>query len=126
MPKTVAMSTFGRGNLLGSALFPSGRWSGVAGGPACSSVVAVDPWTGAAGTPFSLKWAYHAKGTWVAASFNPSGDAEKPADLSRSRFTTFWIKGAHAGQCAVPIRAKHAVKERRITVNIPIRVTTQW
>ncbi|MFC1805437.1 hypothetical protein ACFL09_00460 [Planctomycetota bacterium] len=124
-PKTVAMSTFDRGSLLGSAAFPLGRWGGVAGRPR-PRVVAIDPWTGAAGTPFSLKWAYHAKGTWVAASFNPSGDAEKPADLSKYKFTTFWIKAAHAGHCAVSIRAKHTVEDRRITVNIPIRVTTQW
>ncbi len=124
--ETVPMSTFDRGNLLGSALFPRARWHGVAGSPVSSSVVAIDPWTGAAGTPFSLKWAYHAKGTWVAASFNPSGDYERPADLSKHKFTTFWIKGARAGQCAVTIRASHAVEGGRINVSIPIRVTTQW
>jgi len=123
-PNAAPMSTFDRG--LGSTLFPNARWHGVVGNPASSSAVTIDPWTGAAGTPFSLKWAYQAKGTWVAASFNPSGDAERPADLSKYTYTTFWIKAARAGQCAVSIRAAHAVEGGRVNINIPIQVTTQW
>jgi len=125
-PNAMALSTFDSGDLLGSPLFPGGRWHGVAGQPVCSSVVAIDPWTGAAGTPFSLKWAYNTKGTWVAASFNPSGDPERPSDISKYAYTTFWIKAAHAGQCAVSIRAKHANEDRRTMANIPIQVTTEW
>ena len=123
---TVALSTFDRGNLLGSPLFPKASWGAAAGEPGRSSVVEIDPWAGAAGTACSLKWTYHTKGTWAAASFVPSGDTNTPVDLSRLATTSFYIKGLVAGQCLVNIHAKAPGEDRRTMVNIPIQVTTEW
>lgn len=127
VPKgTAVLSTFDRDNPLGSPLFPKAAWGGAAGEPGRSSVVEIDPWNGAAGTPYSLKWTYHTKGTWAAASIVPAGDPNVSVDISRFASTSFYIKGLTARPCAVVIHAKAANEDRRTFVNIPIQVTTEW
>jgi len=125
-PGTFVVSTFDTGNPLGSPLFPRAMWDGVAGQPGRASTVDIEPSGGAAGTPFSLRWTYHTKGTWVAASMLPSGNMGEPVDLSRYGSLSFYIKGLTERDCALSIQAKAAEGERRIFARVPVRVTTQW
>jgi hypothetical protein len=123
---TEVLSTFDGGNMLGSPLFPRAVWSGRSGLPGRASVVEIEPLGGAAGTPFCMRWTYHAKGTWVSAFMEPSGSGERPVDLSRFGAVSFYVRGLSEGNCALTIRAKSAKDDRVIMVHIPVEVTTEW
>lgn len=125
-PGVMVLSTFDTGNPLVPLPFPRAAWSGVTGLPGATSVVDIEPWGGAAGTPFCLKWAYATAATWVSANIVPSGDVEKPVDLSGHGGASFYIKGLLERPCAVSIQAKAADRDERIMIHIPIQVTAEW
>ena len=120
------LSTFDTRDPLGSPLFPRAVWTGLGGLPGRASVVDIEPTGGAAGTPFSLRWTYHTRGTWVSAYMEPSGEWGRPVDLSRFGSVSFYVKGLSEGDCALTLRAKEAEGERVIMVHVPVHVTTEW
>ena len=121
----VALNTFDTGEPLRSPLFGPGRWGGWMGEPGRSSDVDVDPFTGGAnGTPFCLRWTYTTIGTWASASISPGGG--QPADLSKYKGLSFYVKGLLGRPCTMTIQAKAADGERRAFAHIRFQVTAQW
>lgn len=121
----VALNTFDTDEPLRSPLFPRATWGGWMGEPGRSSDVEIDPFTGGAnGTPFCLRWAYTTLGTWVSASISPGG--EGPADLSKFKGISFYVKGLLGRPCTMTIQAKAADGEQRAFAHIRFQVTAQW
>lgn len=125
-PGARVVSTFDTGEPLRSTLFPAAVWRGGSGKRECASHVDVDAFTGANGTPFSLRWSYHVAGTWASASILPSGNPRTPVDLSRYGTLSFYVKALHARGCALTLRAKKAGEDQAILVHVPVQVTPQW
>jgi len=121
----VALNTFDTDEPLRSPLFARGRWGGWMGEPGRSSDVDIDPFTGGAnGTPFCLRWTYTTIGTWVSASISPGG--EQPADLSKYKGLSFYVKGLLGRPCTMTIQAKAADGEQRAFAHIRFQVTARW
>ena len=120
------LSHFDSGRPLSSPLFPKALWHAKAGKAGQVSTATLDPWTGADGSPFSLRWSYHARDTWLNCTMVPSGTWGAPADLSRYGGISFHVKAQAAGQCAFVMQAKVKGEEGRIFASVPIAVTTTW
>lgn len=121
----VALNTFDTGEPLRSPLFARARWDGWMGEPGRSSDVDIDPFTGGAnGTPLCLRWTYTTIGTWVSASMSPGGG--QPADLSKYKGISFYVKGLLGRPCTMTIQAKAADGDQRAFAHIRFQVTAQW
>jgi len=119
------VSTFDTGDLLASPVFPGGRWGGWKGAPGQSSRVEIDPFDGAEGSPFSLRWTYTALGSWVSTSI--SAATYQPVDLSRYKGISFYVKGLLERPCTFTVVARGAKGEPRAIANIPIGpLSRQW
>ena len=104
---------------------PGRRWGGWMGEPGRSSDVDIDPFTGGAnGTPFCLRWTYTTIGTWVSASISPGG--EQPADLSKYKGLSFYVKGLLGRPWAMTLVSKAPPGEERALAHIRFPVTEQW
>jgi len=121
----VVFSSFDTDEPLRSPILGRARWEAHMGEPGRSSDVDIDPFTGGAnGTPFCLRWTYTTIGTWVSASISPGG--EQPADLSKYKGISFYIKGLIGRPCTMTIQAKAADGEQRAFAHIRFQVTGQW
>ena len=121
----VALNTFDTDEPLRSPLFARARWGGWMGEPGRSSDVDIDPFTGGAnGTPFCLRWTYTTIGTWVSASISPGG--ERPADLSKYKGISFYVKGLLGRPCTMTLVSKAPPGEERALAHIRFPVTQQW
>jgi len=95
------------------------------GEPGRSSDVDIDPFTGGAnGTPFCLRWTCTTIGTWVSASISPGG--EQPADLSKYKGLSFYVKGLLGRPWAMTLVSKAPPGEERALAHIRFPVTEQW
>ncbi|MBL7224383.1 MAG: FecR domain-containing protein [Candidatus Brocadiae bacterium] len=121
----VALSTFDTDEPLRSPLFARQKWDAWMGEPGRSSDIDIDPFTGGAGgTPFCLRWTYTTIGTWVSTSISPGGG--QPADLSKYKGISFYIKGLLGKPCTMTFVAKAAEGEGRALAHIRFPVTQRW
>jgi hypothetical protein len=127
VPGTQVVSTFDKGELMGSPLFPRARWAAGTGNLDSSSIADIDPVEGAVGTPFCLRWTYHARGTWVNVGFTPSGVWGVPLDLSPYTGLSFHIKGLtpERGIGVTFIATGPGGKGMRF-YHVPVRVGIEW
>ena len=125
-PGAVVLSDFDAGDPLASVLFPERRWEGAAGSPQAVSTCDIEPVDSAAGTPFSLRWAYHTKATWVNAALVVADRSPKPLDLSRYNSISFHIKGLTGRSCRFKLEAPGAGRGGRGSAEVPVKVTTEW
>jgi len=125
-PGARIVSTFDAGNPIGSPLFPRAMWAAGTGDLQCSSIADIDPSGGAAGTPFCLRWTYHARGTWVNVGFTPSGVWGVPVDLTRYARLSFYIKGLTQERIVLTFIATRAEGGGMDFHHVPLQVATEW
>ncbi len=108
------------------ATFPNSRWKTGKGEKGAFSACELDTTNGAAGTPFSLKWNYHTRGTWVNVGLLLSGSWDKSVDLSQYDSISFYIKASTERGCGFKIQSA-PWKEKVLTgASIPLKPTSQW
>lgn len=125
-PGDVLVSDFEGNDLLLSPLFPKGRWQGKAGTLESVSRCELEPGDGAEGTSFSMKWAYHIRGTWATAELLPSGSWGESVDLSGYDSVSFWIKGLAARWCGFQLQSAPQTPSGLTLAQVGVQLTPQW
>jgi len=117
-----------------SVAFPNSRWRADKGDKDAFSVCDIDTTTGAAGTPFSLKWSYKTRATdantdmntWVNVGLLLSGSWSESVDLSRYNSISFYIKAAAKKHCTFKMQTGPWKEKRLSGVCIPLELTPEW
>jgi hypothetical protein len=111
-----------------STAFARSKWEAGKGDNNAISVCELDTTNGAAGTPFSLKWSYDAKGkdTWVNVGILLNKSWTEPVDLSKYDSISFYIKAAAEKDCAFKIQTGPWKEKRLSGAHIPLKLTSQW
>ena len=125
-PDTVLLSNFDFGDPLVPPLFPKSKWKGGKGEESASSTCEIEPIEGAAETPFSLKWTYHTKGTWVNVGLLLSGSWNKSVDLSHYDSISFYIKGRGERGCNFKLQTTPWKGQVLTGAAVPIKITPEW